>query len=161
LLQTPGQRAPIAIPGDVLDWLKMADSLETQIMTATFIIDVDEQLWIADRRSEHVVCARSQEVLAAGEITFQIADGQIEVTEVTNQSTGYCPEPECWPVVSAILDRIGLAHPPAFTIEFVFRRCDQCGTINIVKDGVFECAVCQSVLSLEWNFAKAPHKRYL
>jgi hypothetical protein len=161
LLQTPGPRTRISAPGDVLDWLNLPDNQGFPVVTATFIIDVDEQLWIADRRSEHVVCARGEEVLAAGEITFQVVSGQIEVTDVTNQSTGYCPEPECWSVVSTILDRIGLAHPPAFTMAFVFRRCDQCGTINIVKDGVFECAVCQSVLSLEWNFAKAPHKRYL
>ena len=29
---------------------------------ATFIISTDEQLWIADRRSEHVACAAGEDV---------------------------------------------------------------------------------------------------
>ncbi|BDA71358.1 hypothetical protein CAL7716_055240 [Calothrix sp. PCC 7716] len=58
----------------------------------TVIIDVDEQLWIADRHSEHVQCARGQRVLSAGEITFTLASSNVLVSEVSNQSTGYCPE---------------------------------------------------------------------
>lgn len=120
--------------------------------TATFVIDVEEQLWVADRRSEHVACADGQDVLAAGEITFERAASHIHAVEVTNQSTGYCPEPECWDVVSQVLDRLGILHPPHFTPAFEFRRCDECGTTNLIKDEVFECGVCDASLSRRWNY---------
>src|SRR5436190_4978808 len=103
-------------------------------VTATFIIDADEELWVADRRSEHVSCADGQDIFAAGEITFARAADQIEVSEVTNQSAGYCPEPSCWPVVARVLARLGISHPAHFTPAFEFRRCDQCGTTNLLKD---------------------------
>jgi hypothetical protein len=120
--------------------------------TATFIIDLEEQLWLADRHSEHVVCAAGKPVLAAGELVFGLSGGRVWVVEATNQSTGYCPQPECWGVVASTLDRLGIEHPTAFTAVFIFRRCTTCRTINIVKDGVFECAVCQADLSTAWNF---------
>jgi hypothetical protein len=58
---------------------------------ATFIIATEEQLWVADRRSEHVACANGLDVLAAGEIIFERSGNRIHADEVTNQSTGYCP----------------------------------------------------------------------
>jgi hypothetical protein len=118
---------------------------------ATFVIDVAEQLWVADRRSEHVACADGQEVLAAGEMIFDRAGDRIGVSEITNQSTGYCPEPGCWSVVTQVLSSLGIPHPEHFTPAFEFRRCGQCGTINLIKDDVFECAVCNSTLSPDWN----------
>lgn len=121
--------------------------------TATFIIDTEERLWVADRHSEHVACADLQDVLAAGEITFERSSNDIQITEVTNQSTGYCPEPSCWDIVSEVLRRIKIEHPSHFTVAFEFRRCDQCGTTNIIKDAVFECSVCESPLSPVWNYA--------
>lgn len=121
--------------------------------TATFIIDTEERLWVADRHSEHVACADSGDVLAAGEMTFDRTPSDIQVAEVTNQSTGYCPEPSCWEVVARVLARIGIEHPSEFAVAFEFRRCDQCGTTNIIKDGVFECSVCDSPLSPDWNYA--------
>lgn len=121
---------------------------------ATFIIDVNGRLWIADRHSEHVQCARGQSVLSAGEMTFAVEKQEVEVVAVTNQSTGYCPEPDSWAAVSAALDRIALARLAGFTVAFIFRRCDACGTKNIVKDDWFECGVCLSPLSREWNFGK-------
>jgi len=120
--------------------------------TVTYIIDTDERLWVADRRSEHVACADGQDVLAAGEITFERAAGRIDVSEVTNQSTGYCPEPSCWSVVVRVLSRLGIPHPPHFTPAFEFRRCDGCGTTNLIKEGVFECVVCDAALSRTWNY---------
>lgn len=116
-------------------------------VTATFIIDTTERLWIADRRSEHVACADGQDVLAAGEICFERSGDHIEIVEVSNYSTGYCPEPECWPVVARVLDGLKIPRPTCFTSAFSFRRCDHCGTINLIKDGVYECAVCNSPLS--------------
>ena len=123
---------------------------------ATFIIDTAEQLWVADRRSEHVACADGQAVLAAGEIIFDRTGNRIEAAEVTNQSTGYCPEPSCWSAVTRVLNRLGIPHPSYFTSVFEFRRCDRCDTTNLIKDAVFECAVCNSPLSQAWNYQNVP-----
>lgn len=121
-------------------------------LTFTFIIDSQRTLWIADRQSEHVACARGGPVLSAGEITFEVSDGKAIATYITNQSTGYCPEPVSWSAVASALDRAGIEHYGRFDLACEFRRCD-CGQINIVKDGVFECAVCGGELCKLWNFA--------
>ena len=118
----------------------------------TFVIDPDEQLWVADRRSEHVACAVGGEVLAAGEIGFRRVGDCVEVNEVTNQSTGYCPEPECWQIVRQVLDRLGIPRPAELTSAFVFRRCEACRATNIVKDAEFDCAICNAPLNSSWNF---------
>lgn len=90
----------------------------------TFVVDLTGTLRLAPRRSEHVACAGGEPVLSAGEITFRRGrDGRWEATEVSNQSTGYCPDTASWPAVAAALDRAGLAHPGGFTDVFVFRHC--------------------------------------
>lgn len=120
---------------------------------ATFIIDSGQQLLVADRHSEHVACAGGGDVLAAGEIFFIVdVRSAVFVAEISNQSTGYCPEPSCWEVVETVLDRIGLDHPPGFTAECVFRKCPECGARNIVKEAWFYCDVCGHELPAEWNF---------
>jgi hypothetical protein len=121
------------------------------IMTVTFVVDILGQLWIADRCSEHVQCACGGPVLSAGEIGFSFAGGGVEVVAVTNQSTGFCPEPESWPAVEAALQRAGLVSPGGFTTEFVFRRCPDCHALGLVKDYWFECAECGSPLPDAWN----------
>jgi hypothetical protein len=120
--------------------------------TATFIVDENGHLWIADRRSEHVACARGGRVLSAGEITFEIVNDHVAATFVTNQSTGYCPQPESWSNVAAALDKAGIDRFDDFDARYEFRRCG-CGQINIVKNGVFECSVCGAELPRDWNFA--------
>lgn len=154
LLFETSRRCLIAHADDILQWVRQTQQqIESDhTITATFIINTDQQLWIADRRSEHVVCAAGGNVLSAGEITFAIAARSIAVTEITNQSTGYCPEPESWQIVERVLDHIGLTHPDGFTHEFLFRRCEVCGCTNIIKDSWFECAVCGSPLSSQWNY---------
>ncbi len=72
---------------------------------ATFIITLNEELLVAPRRSEHVACASGGPVLSAGEITF---DDNLVVIEVTNQSTGFCPEPESWASVAIHLTALDL-----------------------------------------------------
>ena len=62
-----------------------------------------------------------------------------EVTTVTNQSTGYCPEPGSWLAVAAALDRIAVPHPGRFTDEFAFRRCPRCGETNPVREDDCDC----------------------
>ncbi|MBI4852423.1 MAG: hypothetical protein HY819_11560 [Acidobacteria bacterium] len=139
---------------DVLNWLKKNGHKigENKEITATFIVDKEERMWIADRNSEHVLCAKGEDVLSAGEITFCLIKNKIMISGITNQSTGYCPEPDSWPCVSISLDKVGLQHPAFFTSVFLFRFCYHCSSINIIKDDWFFCSVCNSSLSEQWNF---------
>jgi hypothetical protein len=72
---------------------------------------------------------------------------------VSNQSTGYCPEPESWPAVALALRAAGLNAPDGYSPALIFRRCLACSSKNIVKDGVFVCGVCESDLPEQWNLA--------
>ena len=103
------------------------------------------------RRSEHVVCADGEAVLAAGEIRFDRESGRWAVVEVSNQSTGYCPELDCWSAVAEALDRAELARPNGFTHEVVFRRCPSCREVSIVREDDFVCVFCDDDLPGEWN----------
>lgn len=154
LLKQPSQRMHITHPDDVLRWIQETGQPLTpdKSFVATFIIDSNAALWIAHQRSEHIVCAAGGKVMSAGEMTFAIEKGSVEVVEVTNQSTGFCPEPESWDAVAEALDAAGFEHPGEFTSAYLFRRCDVCHSTNIIKDEWFECAVCEAPLSLTWNF---------
>lgn len=121
-------------------------------VTATFVVDTDGSLWIADRRSEHVACAASLQVLAAGELTLHIEGERAEVVEASNQSTGFCPPLESWPAAASALDAAQLTHPGNWSSEFEFRRCESCGATNIVKDGWLWCETCGAELSAHWNY---------
>jgi len=138
---------------DVFRWIRQTGQKLNPAgsVTATFIVDEAGWLRIADRRSEHVACAGGKPVLSAGEITFTVMPGGVSVSWATNQSTGYCPEPHSWQAVQAALARAGIAAPGSFSQEFSFRRCSHCGSVNLVKDGVFECEVCSTPLPEEWN----------
>jgi hypothetical protein len=116
--------------------------------TVTYVVTTDGVLRVASRHSEHIACAGGGDVLAAGEL---IVEGGA-VVSATNQSTGFCPEPECWTELAAALDRANIARPAAFEHAIVFRRCPDCGERNIVKDDVFECALCGGELPATWNF---------
>jgi hypothetical protein len=120
-------------------------------VVATFVIDESGWLLIADRRSEHVACAGRRPVRSAGEMAFAVISRSVSVSWVTNQSTGYCPEPDSWPAVGAALARAGIAGPGGFSQEFIFRRCPRCHAINLVKEGIFECGACGAALPEEWN----------
>jgi len=120
-------------------------------------VDCQERFWIADRHSEHVACADGGPVLAAGEMVFSVEGSEIEVVEVSNQSTGFCPEPECWTVVVQTLDYLRVPRPEAWTHAFAFRRCPSCRAINVIKDAVFECDVCGADLPEIWNFDDTDH----
>lgn len=141
-------------PADVLVWVKQCQNEfdRSRRMIATFVVDESGSLRVAERRSEHVACAGGGPVLAAGEITFRVVGGSVEAEEVTNQSTGYCPEPESWNAVAEALARASIAGPTGYTTEFIFRLCEQCRQINLVKEQIFECAACGSDLPMVWNF---------
>jgi hypothetical protein len=121
----------------------------------TFVVALDGLLRFTPRRSAHVALAAGHYVLAAGEMMSNHEARDRRVLEVTNQSAGFCPAPECWPVVSRALDRLGVEHPGDFTTKLLFRRCPSCGERTIVHDGDFTCALCDSVLPTQWNFAPA------
>jgi hypothetical protein len=123
------------------------------LLAVTFVVDESGTLRVADRGSEHVACSGGSAVLSAGELFLQPSASGWEVVEVSNLSTGFCPEPECWPAVAAALDRAGLPHPGRFTLAVVFRRCPTCGQRNVVRDGWFVCAVCGADLPPAWNFS--------
>jgi hypothetical protein len=145
---------PIKSIADLLAWVRRTGEHPgpDALIAATFVIDQQGNLLVADRRSEHVACADGETVLSAGEIFFRVDTDRVEVADVSNQSTGFCPEPESWPAVAAALDRIGVVHPGRFTTEAVFRRCERCGERNVVKDSWFICGVCGGDLPAEWNF---------
>lgn len=147
------ERTGIHSPADIRDWVTGTYPWASgkRMFTVTFVIAVDGALWIADRHSEHVQCARGEPVLSAGEMTFAPEGQSLIVTDVSNQSTGYCPEPASWPAVAIALNNAGIVHPGRFTETFVFRRCEVCGMINIVKDEFFACGVCQSELPERYN----------
>ena len=151
-------RHHVVSPASVIQWAaESRPEIEWDgTWPATFIVDLEGRLWIADRRSEHVACARVQPVLAAGELFFEPVKNGVIAARVTNLSTGYCPEPVSWPAVAQALDAAGIAHGTAYDPEFIFRRCENCATNCVVKDEDFTCPVCDRSLPEAWNFSPTP-----
>jgi hypothetical protein len=138
-------------PTALASWLGGRERSEL-VEPLTFVVALDGVLRLAPRRSEHVALAAARDVLAAGEMTLVPAGATWQVAEVTNQSTGYCPDPDSWPAVGRALDGLGVEHPGDFTDKVVFRRCPACGERNIVREDDFVCALCDGALPAEWNF---------
>ncbi|MFF3336899.1 hypothetical protein ACFYWX_46680 [Streptomyces sp. NPDC002888] len=136
-----------------MDFEEWAAARTTEELTEpfTFVVDVAGILRLAPRRSEHVVCAGGGAVLSAGEVSFREESRRLVVDEVSNQSTGYCPDVDSWSAVSLALDRAGIVHPTGFTQEVVFRRCLSCQQLNVVREEDFVCVFCDGVLPQEWN----------
>jgi hypothetical protein len=134
---------------DVELWMKqnypkLASNLE---ITVTFVIDRACHLLINDRHSEHVVCANAQPILSAGEMTFECSQNKVnKITQITNQSTGYCPSPSSWDAVQKTLEKTDLVFPAYFTTIFIFRICQNCHWINVVKDDFYVCVNCEADL---------------
>jgi hypothetical protein len=96
----------------------------------TYIVDVASVLWLAPRRSEHVACARGGEVLAAGEMQLETIEGEWWAVEISNQSTGYCPDTGTWHVVRRALNEVGVRHPVG-SPTIIFRlRADSTGVTD-------------------------------
>lgn len=140
---------PITSTRDAEAWLQSHPEAFTE--GATYVVDLQGRLRLAPRRSEHVACAGGEEVLAAGEIRFRQSGPRLAVAELSNQSTGYCPDTTCWAAAARACERAGLTAPPGFTPAIVFRRCARCGEINLVKEGWFVCVFCDADLPAEWN----------
>ncbi len=149
---TPGK--PVLSESDILNWIDETNQApdETNTITATYVVNQDCIMLIADRHSEHLACAGGEPVLSAGEITFEINCRKSEVVYVSNQSTGYCPKPSSWKAVREALDKADIKSPSFFTATFEFRKCMNCDTVSIIKENHFCCSVCDSQLPYEWNF---------
>ena len=146
---------PIQSVADLEDWIRQTAQQMNRwwLVEATYIISQEGILCLADRHSEHVACAGGKAVRGAGEIFFAYGNNGWEVRDISNQSTGYCPEPASWPEVAAAVDQIPLPHPDTFTQVYLFRRCPACQQLNLIKEEVFVCALCDSELPQEWNLA--------
>jgi hypothetical protein len=153
LRSVPTSTSAVAVTtlGVLADWLSSRNRDE-RAEPFTFVVALDGLLRLAPRRSEHVTLAGGDVVLGAGEMTFVQAGADWRVAEVTNQSTGFCPDPDSWPAIAAALDRVGVSHPGDFTGKVTFRMCPNCGERNIVRDDDFTCALCESTLPAYWNF---------
>jgi hypothetical protein len=92
----------IASAEDLNRWLDQAGRRGCRWLVATFVVDSGGRLLLADRHSEHVACASGQPVQAAGEMSFLIDSEGVQIESISNQSTGYCPEPESFPAVVTI-----------------------------------------------------------
>ncbi|WP_406518186.1 hypothetical protein [Streptomyces sp. NBC_00826] len=150
LVRAGGEGRSIRSSADFGEWVS-ALSLDELAEPFTFVIDGGGVLRLAPRRSEHVVCAGGGEVLSAGEMSFREESGRWVVQEVSNQSTGYCPDVSSWLSVAEALDRVGIHRPSGFTHEVVFRRCRSCRELNIVREKDFVCVFCGEDLPRGWN----------
>jgi hypothetical protein len=145
-----GEGTAIANVGELQRWfVAHEDEVTEGRVWATYVVDEGGALRLAARRSEHVACAGGGRVRAAGEVSFTERG---VICELTNYSTGYCPDVSCWDAVEASLRLIGAEYPNEFTFVAIFRRCAGCGERNLVKDGWFFCAICDSELPPAWNF---------
>jgi hypothetical protein len=142
---------PLGSPADLLERLGQLEPEGPGNWVCTFVVDPPGYLRLADRHTEHVACSGGEPVLSAGEIWWAVRGGCCEAVALSNQSLGFCPEPQSWPAVAAALERLGAKHPGGFTTEMTFRRCPGCGQINLVKDGWFHCGVCDAPLPAVWN----------
>ena len=110
---------PLCVPADLGDRL---GSIPDEDGIVTFVVDRGGRLRVGPRRSEHVSLAGGEPVRAAGELRLERrAEGWV-ATDVSNQSTGYCPDSSCWYAVSAALDALEVARPDGWTSVFQFRR---------------------------------------
>jgi len=148
-----GQPAGVSITSadDLRGWAARQDEWDGDSLTVTFVVLPAGTLRVAPRRSEHVACALGGPVLAAGELVVGL-EPRLAITEATNQSTGYCPEPACWVAARAALAALGVPCPAELTHAFRFRLCRRCGQRNLIKDDWFVCDACGHDLPHEWNF---------
>ncbi|WP_329611571.1 hypothetical protein [Kitasatospora herbaricolor] len=150
VVQTANHGVAIRTAADFSEWAA-AQRAEELKEPFTFVIGMDGALRLAPRRSEHLACASGGRVLGAGEVGFVSEAGRWMVTEVSNQSTGYCPDVTSWPAVAQALDQADLGHPGYFTHPVLFRRCPGCQQHNIVREGHFVCVFCDADLPRRWN----------
>jgi hypothetical protein len=143
----------------LLQWARQMDGAIKGLrdFVFTYVVLPEQRLFVADRRSEHVACARGDAVLTAGELFVSLVNGRLQVDGASNLSTGYCPEPGSWRALQLALEGTDLGSLEGFEPSFEFRRCEWCEQNCLIKDEVFECPGCNVELPQHWNFAQAPH----
>lgn len=154
LLQPPGWK--ISSAADLRAWLSMTGQTPRGgLLITTFVVNKLGELLVSDRHSEHVGCASGGLVQTAGELIWQLAGDLVRIVSASNQSTGYCPEPASWVALEQALEQADLEfleeRPSGFDPAYEFRRCPQCGLINLIKQDWYECSVCEASLPLTWN----------
>lgn len=75
----------------------------------------------------------------------------LTLIEASNQSTGFCPDVDCWADLAAALSFDAITLPPRLTRPIHFRRCPKCGEVNLVKEAWFVCVFCDADLPANWN----------
>ncbi|MBF9072273.1 hypothetical protein [Streptacidiphilus fuscans] len=150
LVRVGGEGFRVVSAGDFERWAGERSTAELA-EPFTFAVGGDGVLRLAARRSEHVVCAGGEPVFSAGEMRFAREADRWAAAEVSNQSTGYCPDVDSWPAVADALVRAGIEAPEGFTHTVVFRRCPACGELHVVREDDFVCVFCEADLPLRWN----------
>ncbi len=144
--EAPISRLAPATPDDIRSWSLAPNNGNLEL---TFVVDPRGQLWLSiDTASMSPARADSPYSLLASCVP-RVTPQQVAVVSVSNQSTGYCPEPDCWPAVRDALRNAGLESPNEFTHAFDFRRCVSCSGINILKDGMPDCPSCGTELTCQ------------
>ena len=146
----PGGVAPLTSVAALAGWLVAHP--EAWREPSTFVVDASGWLRLAPRRSEHVVCAGGEPVLAAGELQLgRASGGRAAIAWASNQSTGYAPEPTSFASLAVAAARVSMEHPDGYEPAFDFRRCERCGQLNLIKDDDWSCAACGAELPRGWN----------
>jgi hypothetical protein len=104
LVRSGGEGHGVRSRADLDEWASARTAAELA-EPFTFVADAAGALRLAPRRSEHVACAGGGTVLSAGEISFCMESGRWAVNDVSNRSTGYCPDVSSWPAVAYAWDR--------------------------------------------------------
>ncbi len=134
---------------DIENWLKENNQRGDDYgnIVVTFVILPHYELRISDRHIEHVQCANGSEVLSAGEMTFAIDKKKVfSISQITNQSTGYCPAIESWQHVEKAIQTLDLPKPIQFEPAYLFSYCESCQSLKIIKDEDYFCYTCQVAL---------------
>ena len=56
-----------------------------------------------------------------------------------------------WLAVAAALDRAQIPHPGRYTLALLFRRCQTCRAVGIVKNHGWYCSLCGAEAPATWN----------
>ena len=121
----------------------------------TFVVILDGQLRLVPRRSEHVDCRPDSRCRPPVRCFFRgTGPGGPSSRSATSPPVTVLTR-DSWSALARTLDRLGPAHPGGFTHTVIFRRCPACGQLNIVRDGDFACAVCDSPLPAQPNVSPA------
>jgi hypothetical protein len=81
----------------------------------TYIITIDNKMYIGGDVHEHVDVAQGEDVLAAGEAFFEKYNGKWIIEKINNRSYGYFPDKTCFKEVKKALQNSGITHPDYIT----------------------------------------------